>query len=194
MVEITEHHYNLGQCFMLRGFVKRYKRWNPVHPTYGAFWGMGVGIGCGVGWGPGFGPEAIGYVGAGCGIGFSVGFTVAGFGVGFPVNFIFQAPYNAIMATRGSALELAQSSGLLSIKHFAGEGWTRIEPHVSELHRKTSEKLSSFRKQHLSIKGIDLFDMKNSLPLLTVSASESFRVFSSQFFSSARAFRSDKNN
>jgi hypothetical protein len=28
--------------------IQRYKRWNPVHPTYGAFWGIGVGLGCGV--------------------------------------------------------------------------------------------------------------------------------------------------
>lgn len=73
----------------MKGKMKRYKRWNPVDPTYGAFWGMGVGIGCGFGWGPGFGPQAIGYVGAGCGFG-----LVAGLGLGFPVNFLFQLPYN----------------------------------------------------------------------------------------------------
>lgn len=67
-----------------------------MHPTFGAFWGMGIGIGCGVGWGPGFGPEVIGYVGAGCGVGFSVGITLAGIGVGLPANFLFQVPYNGI--------------------------------------------------------------------------------------------------
>ena len=55
---------------IIKGVFRRYERWNPVHPTSGAFWGMGIGIGCGVGWGPGFGPEAIGYVGSGCGVGF----------------------------------------------------------------------------------------------------------------------------
>ena len=65
---------------IIKGLFRRYERWNPVHPTFGAFWGMGVGIGCGVGWGPGFGPDVIGYVGAGCGVGFSVGFTIAGLG------------------------------------------------------------------------------------------------------------------
>ena len=79
---------------IIKGLFGRYERWNPVHPTYGAFWGMGVGVGCGVGWGPGFGPEVIGYVGAGCGIGFNVGFTVAGLGIGLPANIIFKAPYN----------------------------------------------------------------------------------------------------
>ncbi|KAI9071674.1 hypothetical protein K1719_046366 [Acacia pycnantha] len=92
---------------IIKGLFGRYGRWNPVHPTYGAFWGMGVGIGCGVGWGPGFGPEVVGYVGAGCGVGFSVGVTLAGFGIGLPMNFIFQAPYQAIVATRGSTLESA---------------------------------------------------------------------------------------
>ncbi|CAN1305294.1 Cadmium-induced protein AS8 [Linum perenne] len=79
---------------IIKGIFRRYERWNPVHPTIGAFWGMGLGIGCGVGWGPGFGPEVIGYVGSGCGVGFSVGFTLAGVGIGLPANYIFQAPYS----------------------------------------------------------------------------------------------------
>ena len=78
---------------IIKGLFRRYERWNPVHPTYGAFWGMGVGIGCGVGWGPGFGPEVIGYVGAGCGVGFSVGITLAGVGIGLPANFVTDVPY-----------------------------------------------------------------------------------------------------
>lgn len=69
---------------IIKGVLGRYERWNPVHPTAGAFWGVGLGLGCGVGWGPGFGPEVIGYVGAGCGVGFSVGFTLAGVGIGLP--------------------------------------------------------------------------------------------------------------
>ncbi|XP_021316433.1 uncharacterized protein LOC110435314 [Sorghum bicolor] len=67
-----------------RGWLGRDQRWNPVHPTAGSFWGVGLGLGCGVGWGPGFGHEVIGYVGAGCGVGFSVGFTLAGVGIGLP--------------------------------------------------------------------------------------------------------------
>lgn len=78
---------------IIKGLFRRYERWNPVHPTSGAFWGMGVGMGCGVGWGPGFGPEVVGYVGAGCGVGFSVGFTFLGFGIGLPANYIYNTPY-----------------------------------------------------------------------------------------------------
>jgi hypothetical protein len=81
---------------IIKGIFRRYEKWNPVHPTYGAFWGMGIGIGCGVGWGPGFGPEVIGYVGAGCGVGFSVGITLAGLGIGLPTNFLLAAPYNSM--------------------------------------------------------------------------------------------------
>lgn len=58
---------------------------------------MGIGIGCGVGWGPGFGPEAIGFVGAGCGAGFSVGITFVGFGIGLPANYVYTLPYKGIL-------------------------------------------------------------------------------------------------
>lgn len=77
---------------IIKGVLGRYERWNPVHPTAGAFWGMGLGLGCGVGWGPGFGPEVIGYVGAGCGVGFSVGFTLAGVGIGLPQHGFVRIP------------------------------------------------------------------------------------------------------
>ncbi|XP_028793645.1 uncharacterized protein LOC114749320 isoform X2 [Neltuma alba] len=174
----------------MKGLFERYRRWNPVHPTYGAFWGMGVGIGCGIGWGPGFGPEAIGYVGAGCGIGFSVGFTLAGLGVGFPVNFLFQVPYRATMATRGAALKLVGSSSLLSKKHFAGNDWTGIAPPVSELEREASERFSNFGQQHLSVKGADFFEMKNSLPSLATSACESCRALNTRLFNSHRGLDS----
>ncbi|KAF2308875.1 hypothetical protein GH714_022578 [Hevea brasiliensis] len=106
---------------IIKGLFRRYQRWNPVHPTFGTFWGMGLGIGCGVGWGPGFGPEVIGYVGAGCGVGFSVGITLAGFGIGLPANYVFEVPYNAIVATSRCALMFARSSGLLSGKDVAGQ-------------------------------------------------------------------------
>ncbi|CAN8231398.1 unnamed protein product [Cochlearia groenlandica] len=90
---------------IIKGIFRRYEKWNPVHPTYGAFWGMGVGFGCGVGWGPGFGPEVIGYIGAGCGVGFSVGITLAGFGIGLPTNLLLAAPFNTVEATRKGAFE-----------------------------------------------------------------------------------------
>lgn len=107
---------------IIKGLFRRYERWNPVHPTYGAFWGMGVGIGCGVGWGPGFGPEVVGYVGAGCGIGFNVGITLAGFGIGLPTNIIFQAPYNGtkpLLLTK-SFLAFLNCCFMYSIKGFFG--------------------------------------------------------------------------
>ncbi|KAJ7943935.1 Cadmium-induced protein as8-like [Quillaja saponaria] len=171
---------------IIKGLFRRYERWNPVHPTSGAFWGMGVGIGCGVGWGPGFGPEVIGYVGAGCGIGFNVGITLAGFGIGFPANFIFQAPYDAIMATRSSTLELARSSGLLSTKHIARDGSTRISPCIDNLQKEASQKLSCLRQNHFLIKGVNFIDMKNKLPVLATSACESLRTIGGHFFHSRK--------
>lgn len=82
---------------IIKGLFRRYERWNPVHPTMGTFWGMGIGIGCGVGWGPGFGPEVIGYVGAGCGVGFSVGITLVGFGIGLPSNYLMRVRSNGMI-------------------------------------------------------------------------------------------------
>lgn len=121
-----------------------------MHPTFGAFWGMGIGIGCGVGWGPGFGPEVIGYVGAGCGVGFSVGITLAGIGVGLPANFLFQVPYNAFLATRTGVLDLARSSGPFSSKITPGLRWTTFLPHVSVLQREATARLSSMLPLHNS--------------------------------------------
>ncbi|KAL8195907.1 hypothetical protein R6Q57_025405 [Mikania cordata] len=101
---------------IIKGLFRRYERWNPVHPTSGAFWGMGIGFGCGIGWGPGFGPEVVGYVGAGCGVGFSVGITLAGVGIGLPANRLLKVPISALMATRSGAADFARSNGLLGIK------------------------------------------------------------------------------
>ncbi|KAL3694561.1 hypothetical protein R1sor_008212 [Riccia sorocarpa] len=85
---------------------RRYKRWNPVHPTFGAFWGLGIGLGCGVGWGPGFGPEAVGFVGSGCGVGFSVGVTLIGVGVGLPASGLTCVPYDTLLWTGRGASNL----------------------------------------------------------------------------------------
>ncbi|KAH6784763.1 putative membrane lipoprotein [Perilla frutescens var. hirtella] len=99
---------------IIKNLFRRYERWNPVHPTYGAFWGMGIGIGCGIGWGPGFGPEVIGYVGAGCGAGFSVGITFLGLGIGLPANYLIQLPYSGFMITRSWG---ARAAGDISSHH-----------------------------------------------------------------------------
>ncbi|XP_057421430.1 cadmium-induced protein AS8 [Lotus japonicus] len=170
---------------IIKGLFRRYERWNPVHPTYGAFWGMGVGVGCGVGWGPGFGPEVIGYVGAGCGVGFNVGITLAGFGIGLPANFVFEAPYNAIVATKNSAVKLARSNGPLSGTHMPGDIWIRNVPSVSDLQREASEKLFCFREKYLSNKGTDFFDVKNRLPLFS-SACKSIQAFHNQLLCSRK--------
>ncbi|CAI8608832.1 unnamed protein product [Vicia faba] len=118
---------------IIKGLFRRYKKWNPVHPTYGAFYGMGFGVGCGVGWGPGFGPEVVGYVGSGCGVGFNVGVTLAGIGIGLPANVIFAAPYNAFLATKSSALKLACSA-----TQTAQDVWIRNSPLVSDFQREAA--------------------------------------------------------
>ncbi|CAN6202991.1 unnamed protein product [Urochloa humidicola] len=87
---------------IIKGVLGRYERWNPVHPTAGTFWGVGLGLGCGVGWGPGFGPEVIGYVGAGCGVGFSVGFTLAGVVIGLPQHGLIRNHEDSGFATNVS--------------------------------------------------------------------------------------------
>nr|VDD39963.1 unnamed protein product [Brassica oleracea] len=140
---------------IIKGIFRRYEKWNPVHPTYGAFWGMGIGIGCGVGWGPGFGPEVIGYVGAGCGVGFSVGITLAGLGIGLPTNLLLAAPYNTVEATRKGAFKLFGNS--LSI-----DGWSDVMPQFVGLQRQVSEMCSGFNKKPPLLD--DAVDLK-SLPL-----------------------------
>ncbi|GMN40767.1 hypothetical protein TIFTF001_009992 [Ficus carica] len=167
---------------IIKGVFKRYQRWNPVHPTYGAFWGLGIGIGCGVGWGPGFGPEVIGYVGAGCGVGFSVGFTTAGFGIGLPANYLFGVPYNAFMATRSGVLDIAKSNRFLSSKNVAGDGWSITLPHVSDLQREASERLASFKPKVLLEEGLRSYDMKSLLPLHGNSVWESVGEFHKKLF------------
>ncbi|XP_010535864.1 PREDICTED: cadmium-induced protein AS8 isoform X2 [Tarenaya hassleriana] len=142
---------------IIKGIFRRYERWNPVHPTHGAFWGMGIGIGCGVGWGPGFGPEVIGYVGAGCGVGFSVGITLAGVGIGLPANFLFALPYNTVEATRKGAIEMfGGSSNSPFLKNLSTDGWTDVHPQVAALQRQLGEICSGFSKKPLLNNEIDI--------------------------------------
>lgn len=172
---------------IIKGLFRRYERWNPVHPTSGAFWGMGVGIGCGVGWGPGFGPEVIGYVGAGCGIGFSVGITLAGFGIGLPANFLIETPYKALIATRTHAREFVQSSNLLSLRSKAGDEWSNnIPPQIWSFQQKANESFSYLKDIDLLKKRMELFDLKSSIFSHTKFVSESLRSFKSQFSDSGK--------
>ncbi|XP_028121076.1 cadmium-induced protein AS8-like isoform X2 [Camellia sinensis] len=168
---------SLMVLMIIKGLFRRYERWNPVHPTSGAFWGMGIGIGCGVGWGPGFGPEVIGYVGAGCGVGFSVGITLAGFGIGLPANYVLEVPYNAFMATRSGALEFARSSALLSV----GNGWSNISPHFSGLQRKALRRFSSFKHKDLYDKVVNFSDMKSVMSSHTSSIVDHLQKFGARF-------------
>lgn len=119
---------------IIKGLFRRYERWNPVHPTSGAFWGMGIGFGCGVGWGPGFGPEVVGYVGAGCGAGFSVGITLAGLGIGLPADYVYKLPYNAFLVTKNGALEIAQPNG---IRIAAVDGWDDFKKYISRFQQRS---------------------------------------------------------
>ncbi|XP_010255832.1 PREDICTED: cadmium-induced protein AS8-like isoform X2 [Nelumbo nucifera] len=169
---------------IIKGLFKRYAKWNPVHPTSGAFWGMGIGVGCGVGWGPGFGPEVIGYVGAGCGVGFSVGITVAGFGIGLPANFLVEIPSNAFAATRTGALEFARSSGLLSMRNVVEDGWNHVAPHVNDLQRGASGRLSSFKHMSALDQGVNLKVMKNKISCHVKSTLDNFVAFRNRYLSS----------
>ncbi|KAM7270557.1 hypothetical protein ACFE04_029771 [Oxalis oulophora] len=169
---------------IIKGVFTKYKKWNPVHPTSGAFWGMGVGFGCGVGWGPGFGPEVIGYVGAGCGVGFSVGITLIGFGIGLPTNSLLQLPCDGVLhrslesksdqwycpaaftATIDGALELARASRLLSL---------------APLPKDTSGKLSSFKQSNFLENGCGLFDINGIVSAHTKSVSKHLEELGKRF-------------
>ncbi|KAL7150535.1 hypothetical protein ABFS83_05G119000 [Erythranthe nasuta] len=141
---------------IIKSIFRRYERWNPVHPTSGAFWGIGLGIGCGVGWGPGFGPEVIGYVGAGCGAGFSIGITFLGLGIGLPANYLLHAPHNAFMVTSRGALDVARGRGLLR----AGDSWDEFGSRVSDIRTNLCSSLSSFEIENWKI---DLPDIRSML-------------------------------
>ncbi|KAK8458883.1 hypothetical protein SEVIR_2G034500v4 [Setaria viridis] len=117
---------------IIKGVLGRYERWNPVHPTAGTFWGVGLGLGCGVGWGPGFGPEVIGYVGAGCGVGFSVGFTLAGVGIGLPQHGLIRNIEDSGFASNVS-LDSARYYAATIIRGGVdlpklGKGMSRVDP------------------------------------------------------------------
>ncbi|XP_020092576.1 uncharacterized protein LOC109713046 isoform X2 [Ananas comosus] len=132
---------------IIKGIFRRYERWNPVHPTLGTFWGMGIGVGCGVGWGPGFGPEVV--------------------GIGLPQNGLCQIPFNALATStflecaRTYAVAVLQSlvrnrkesrDRFLSFKQNV-QAPERVD--LSKLHnavsgsiRSTAECLGAFKNQH----------------------------------------------
>ncbi|WMV56886.1 hypothetical protein MTR67_050271 [Solanum verrucosum] len=148
---------------IIKGLFRRYERWNPVHPTYGAFWGMGIGIGCGVGWGPGFGPEAIGYVGAGCGVGFSVGFSLLGVGIGLPANYIYTGPYNAFTAARSSAIEMSRSTDIQSMRNIVEDSWCYLDSNIAGFQERVVQTFSSIRVKESVGKAVDSSEMPTKI-------------------------------
>ncbi|CAN4105182.1 unnamed protein product [Withania somnifera] len=145
---------------IIKGMLRRYERWNPVHPTYGAFWGMGIGIGCGVGWGPGFGPEAIGYVGAGCGVGFSVGFSLLGIGIGLPANYIYTVPYNAFISARSGMAQLTDRRSMRNIEE--GSRYN-LDSNISGLQEIVIRTFSSLRAKESLGKAVDSPEMPTKM-------------------------------
>lgn len=150
---------------IIKGMLGRYERWNPVHPTFGTFWGVGLGLGCGVGWGPGFGPEVIGYVGAGCGVGFSVGVTLAGVGIGLPQHGLIKNQYHSGYASNAPF----ESARFYTLTIIRGLVWDAISyaSHVAATRKESRQKLLRFQ-ENPQISGVDL-------PKLGKGASSSIR-------------------
>ncbi|KAL0393749.1 UNVERIFIED_CONTAM: Cadmium-induced protein AS8 [Sesamum latifolium] len=148
---------------IIKSLFRRYERWNPVHPTYGTFWGIGAGIGCGIGWGPGFGPEVIGYVGAGCGAGFHVGITLLGVGIGLPANYLPTLPHTAFMVTRRGAIDVAQAGSVLESRSSTGNRWGDTGSHISDMKQREFVSFPGFKLDGLTQNTRDLPDVKNMM-------------------------------
>ncbi|KAK6947326.1 hypothetical protein RJ641_000799 [Dillenia turbinata] len=170
---------SLKVLMIIKGLFRRYERWNPVHPTSGAFWGMGVGIGCGIGWGPGFGPEVIGYVGAGCGVGFSVGITLLGIGIGLPANFLIKFPYDALVTTRSSTGEIVRSGSLQLVKNLPGDSWKNVSSCISGWQSETFGPFLGFKREDFMKNAVNLSD---SMASNAKSIWENLRMRSSHIF------------
>ncbi|XP_011092612.1 cadmium-induced protein AS8-like isoform X2 [Sesamum indicum] len=147
---------------IIKSLFRRYERWNPVHPTYGTFWGIGAGIGCGIGWGPGFGPEVIGYVGAGCGAGFHVGITLLGVGIGLPANYLPTLSHSAFMVTRRGAIDDAQAGSVLESRSSAGNCWGDTGSHISDMKQREFVSFPGFKLDGLT-QIRDFPDVKNMM-------------------------------
>ncbi|KAL0329875.1 UNVERIFIED_CONTAM: Cadmium-induced protein AS8 [Sesamum radiatum] len=144
---------------IIKSLFRRYERWNPVHPTYGTFWGIGAGIGCGIGWGPGFGPEVIGYVGAGCGAGFHVGITLLGVGIGLPAYYLPTLPHSAFTVTRRGAIDVAQAGSVHESRSSAGNSWG----HISDMKQREFVLFPGFNLDSLTQNIRDFPDVKNMM-------------------------------
>ncbi|XP_042025673.1 cadmium-induced protein AS8-like isoform X1 [Salvia splendens] len=165
---------------IIRSIFRRYERWNPVHPTSGAFWGVGVGIGCGIGWGPGFGHEVVGYVGAGCGAGFSVGITFLGFGIGLPANYILQLPSSAVKVTTRGACDVARALGKRGLET---DAWSGISSNISEVLQNPYQYVpfSSFKAGNWKENFVDFDCMKSSVASNTKQIADCFQRVAGRF-------------
>uniref|UniRef100_A0ACD5UYQ7 Uncharacterized protein n=1 Tax=Avena sativa TaxID=4498 RepID=A0ACD5UYQ7_AVESA len=163
---------------IIKGMLGRYERWNPVHPTVGAFWGVGLGLGCGVGWGPGFGPEVIGYVGAGCGVGFSVGVTLAGVGVGLPQHGIIKNHYHGGFANN-VPFESARFYTLTILKGIVWDAISYVS-HVAATRKESRQKLLKFEENPQFSGGINLPRLVKGVSNKFGSTMNCIRAFTNQ--------------
>ncbi|KAG8083758.1 hypothetical protein GUJ93_ZPchr0016g2637 [Zizania palustris] len=164
---------------IIKGMLGRYERWNPVHPTVGTFWGIGLGLGCGVGWGPGFGPEVIGYVGAGCGVGFSVGVTLAGIGVGLPQHGLIKNQYHSDFASNVPF----ESARFYTLTIIRGLVWDAISyaSQVAVARKESRQRLLSFQ-ENPQISGVGLPKLGKGLSTSIRSSMERVRAFKDQYW------------
>ncbi|CAD6221258.1 unnamed protein product [Miscanthus lutarioriparius] len=163
---------------IIKGVLGRYQRWNPVHPTAGAFWGVGLGLGCGVGWGPGFGPEVIGYVGAGCGVGFSVGFTLAGIGIGLPQHGLIRNHDHGGFASNVAV----DSARFYAVTIIRGLVWDAISyaGNIAAMRKESRQKLLRFQDNPPVSGGVDLPKLGKGVSSSIRSTVECIRAFKDQ--------------
>ncbi|KAF2921406.1 hypothetical protein DAI22_07g030900 [Oryza sativa Japonica Group] len=163
---------------IIKGMLGRYERWNPVHPTVGTFWGIGLGLGCGVGWGPGFGPEVIGYVGAGCGVGFSVGVTLAGVGVGLPQHGLIRNQYHSGFASNIPF----ESARFYTFTIIRGLVWDAISyaSQVAAVRKESRQRLLNFHENPQISGGVNLPKLGKGVSSSIQSTMECIKAFKDQ--------------
>lgn len=88
--------------------------------------------------------------------------------------------FPAFMATRSGAVAIARSSGFLFPRSVAGDGWTITMPHISDLQREASGRLSSFKQKVLLEEQFNSFDVKSLLPAQSKSIWSSLQEFQKQ--------------
>uniref|UniRef100_A0A2P2JL33 Cadmium-induced protein AS8 isoform X2 n=1 Tax=Rhizophora mucronata TaxID=61149 RepID=A0A2P2JL33_RHIMU len=102
------------------------------------------------------------------------------------LNLIINRLFPAVLATRSGAMTFAQSSGLLSSRNFAWNGWNNVAPCFSTLQAETVGRISSLHRKVFLNKGVNFFDMKSKLLDQTRPFSEGLGSFCSRFFQSRK--------